>query len=1036
MRVNLVLLLVIVAIFGGSSILGQSPNASISGVVLDPDKKSIAEAEILVVNDYTRVQYEAKTNAEGFFAVSNLPPGQYRIQVSKVGFKAIIKPDIILNVQDALAINFTLPIGASSVVVTVEGGAPLINTQSGAVGTVIDRNFVESLPLNGRSFNTLLQLTPGVVIVPSGNGGALGQFSIGGQRTNGNSFLVDGASANFGTAPYLALGQSGLGGQQAFNALGGTSSLVSVDALQEFRIETSSFDAEFGRSPGGQVLLTTRSGTNQFHGGIFDYFRNDALDANDWFANSLAGSPHAAERHNDFGGFLGGRLRKDKSFFFFSYEGARLRLPASTVISVPSAAARSSASPQVGPYLDAYPAPNGPTSADGTTAQFTGVYSNQATLNATSLRIDNQIGNKASLFARYNYAPSRTVSRTGSLSSSETQPSNVQTGTVGVNLLTGGLSQSIRGNYSTQGAFNLFALDSFGGAKPPTTNALFSNLPVDATNIFFTISGMPTLFDGANTRNRTKQFNVMDGAATIRGAHAVKFGIDYRLLDLDAKLNRYQLNYQPGTVAQLLASGETGTLVVFAFNEGQVRSQSLALYGQDSWRLTARLTLSYGVRWEFAPAPAALNGTSLAAWTNTNSPSEIVAAPQGAALWKTSYGNFAPRLGLAYQPTQRGDLVLRAGWGIFYDVGAGAASNLVRSWPNSQSMSSQNVPLPIADVAPYVPPIGNFSPPYRGTLSGLSPDLKLPMSYQWNLAVEKSFVGKQVITATYSGQAGENLLRLEALAQPNANFAPGSVFQLTNNSANSNYQAMQVQYRKPLSDHVQALLNYTWSHSIDNSSADQVVFFSNSAVALSEQGDRGNSDFDVRHSFSGAFTYEIPAAQKVGALKYLTQDWSVEGVVVARTDFPLNASVLAASPVGFNVFLRPNLVPGQNFWSVNATAPGGKMLNPNAFSIPSPLMQGNEGRNDIPGFGLTEVDLSLARRFHMREPLTVEFRTDAFNLLNHPNFTNPLGYFVPGTVNPTLLRSSEMLSQGLGGLNPLFQIGGPRSLQLSLRLSF
>src|SRR5208283_1992488 len=220
------------------------------------------------------VQYSGKTNGEGYYVVPNIPPGTYRIQVSNSGFKTIIKPDIVIHVQDALAINFTLPIGAASEIVTVQGGAPLINTENAAVSTVIDRNFVESLPLNGRSFDTLLQLTPGVVIAPTANfGAAPGQFSIAGQRTDANNFSVDGVSANFGVSGSSnLLGQSGTGTQQAFSALGGTSSLVSVEALQEFRIETSSFAPEFGRAPGGQVILTTRSGTNDLHGGIYEYF--------------------------------------------------------------------------------------------------------------------------------------------------------------------------------------------------------------------------------------------------------------------------------------------------------------------------------------------------------------------------------------------------------------------------------------------------------------------------------------------------------------------------------------------------------------------------------------------------------------------------------------------------------------------------------------------------------------------------------------------------------------------------------------------
>src|SRR5580700_7794497 len=206
---------------------GQSPNGTINGLVLDPTGGTVPGAEIRIANDATGVQYTGKTNSEGIYVVTNLPPGPYRLQVSKIGFKTLIKPDIILNVQDSLAINFTLLVGAASEVVTVQGGAALVNTESGSVSTVIDRNFVESLPLNGRSFNTLLQLTPGVVIAPSGPNNQ-GQFSIAGQRTTANNFLIDGVSANFGVAPTVGQGTSGTGSAQAFSVLGGTSSLVSV----------------------------------------------------------------------------------------------------------------------------------------------------------------------------------------------------------------------------------------------------------------------------------------------------------------------------------------------------------------------------------------------------------------------------------------------------------------------------------------------------------------------------------------------------------------------------------------------------------------------------------------------------------------------------------------------------------------------------------------------------------------------------------------------------------------------------------------
>lgn len=279
-------------------LLAQSPSGNINGFVTDPTHAAVRDAEIIAVNDVTGVQYTTKTNSEGIYVLPNLPPGPYRVQVSKIGFKTLIKPDITLNVQDSLSINFTLLIGAFHEIVTIEGGAPLVNTESASVSTVIDRNFVESLPLNGRSFNTLLQLTPGVTTAPA-NPGSPGQFSVSGQRTDANNFMVDGVSANFGTTAGFYPGESGTGTAQAFSALGGTSSLVSVEALQEFRVETSSFAPAFGTAPGAQVALTTRSGTNALHGGAYEYFRNTVFDANDWFAES-AGQERAPEHHNDF----------------------------------------------------------------------------------------------------------------------------------------------------------------------------------------------------------------------------------------------------------------------------------------------------------------------------------------------------------------------------------------------------------------------------------------------------------------------------------------------------------------------------------------------------------------------------------------------------------------------------------------------------------------------------------------------------------------------------------------------------------------
>lgn len=1012
------------------SVSAQTTLASVTGRVLDPNAAVIVEATIAARNVDTGIETTVQTNEDGIYHFADLGPGNYEFSVSKRGFKVIVKPGVTLHVADTISMNFNMQVGDIRETVMVEAGAPLINTESAAVSTVIDRNFVGQLPLNGRSFNTLLQLTPGVVIaqIPTGGTSAPGQFSIAGQRTDANSFTVDGVSANFGVGVSANLGQSGTGSAQAFSALGGTSSLVSVEALQEFRIETSSFAPEFGRSPGGQVILTTRPGTNDFHGGIYEYFRNDVLDANDWFADQ-AGKSRAAERHNDFGGFVGGPIWKDKTFFFSSYEGARLRLPQARVQQVPSEYARSTASADVAPFLDAYPQPDDRTVTAGVyTSPFTGAYSNSATLDAGSVRIDHTFDSRFSIFARFNDAPSDTLGRvTGkSLNTLSNVTANAKTLTVGANmLLRAGIFNSVRGNYSTQTANQIDALDSFGGAVPLNLNLLLGSLSSTDNWGTVNIRGAGVFDAGPVARNRTKQVNFVDDLSAVVGRHQLKFGGDYRAIFLDIKpYEHLVVLYSFGGVKPLVSTG-SGFLQAITQLPSQFRTQAFSLYAQDTWKLIPRLTLTYGVRWEVSPAPSPRGNTTLASWRNVNNPTAITLAPPGTPLWNTTYSNFGPRIGLAYSLTQSGDFLIRAGGGIFYDLGVGGAADLASIYPNAVSAFAP-VSLPITNVNT---PMISLQPPYDFT-AGFTPNLKLPRSYQWNLALEKSFGRKQAVSATYVGQAGRDLLRQEALFQPNPNFS--SEFLLTQNDARSNYNALQLQYRRSLSQHVQGLLNYTWSHSLDNASNDVVAGISNTVI--SGASDYASSDFDVRHSFSGALTYDIPGAGKSGPLAFLTKNWSINAVIVARSGFPFNLIVFSTSPDPLAVATsRPDRVSGQPVWIATPSAGGGKSVNPNAFSIPSTTRQGTEGRNDIPGFGLTQVDLSTARKFPFSERVNLTFRVDAFNVLNHPNFANPLAFLEFG---PAFLQSPSMLNQGLGGLSPLFQEGGPRSLQLSLRLLF
>ena len=1027
------------------AVMGQNPYATVTGRVVDPANATIVGAKVEIVNSETGAKYSVETNSEGIYTIPSLQPGIYRMEVSKPGFKALLKPDIVLHVQDVIAINFSLPLGSISETVTVTGGAPLVNTESAAVSTVIDRHFVENLPLNGRSFNTLLQLTPGVTIVPS-TGGSPGQFSINGQRTNANSFQVDGVSVNFGTAT-LPL-QQGAGGTQAFNAYGGTSSLVSIDALQEFRVETSSYAPEFGRTPGGQVIISTRSGTNQFHGTLFDYFRNDVLDANDWFANA-AGKPRAPERQNDFGGVLGGHIIRDRTFFFLSYEGLRLRQPQSQVIQVPSLAWRASAIPAAAAILNAYPKPdpNASVSADGNASPFTGVWSNQITMDAGSVRIDHTINSRLSAFGRYNRSPSQTAFRLGSLSTNLFTEVNTTTVTTGANwLISSKMQDSLRFNYSRQTASSFAELDSLGGATPPPPTLLFAptTSPKDSTVIFSPIlpgDNVPFLFRGLNGgTTQTAQWNIVDDLSVTKGSHQLKLGIDYRRLPSDQSGTKSNANYIPlfaSGASQFASSGTVAIAANAVTKPASFSFSSFSAYAQDAWKIGRRVSLTYGLRWELNPPPSVAEGTVLASWQNTNNLAQLTLAPAGTALWHTTYGNFAPRIGVAWQLTQKGDIVVRGGWGIFYDLGTGITPQLGSAFPNRAQVTFSNGTFPVPDTDPaFRNPSISLQPPYVGQIiDAISPDLELPYSYQWNVAVEKSLWGKQALSVTYVGQVGRRLLRAEGLLPPAPNFRQ-TTFVLTRNGDTSDYHALQIQFRRPLSQRLQALLNYTWSHSIDTNSSDQIT--SISSFALSVPNERASSSFDVRQNVTGAVTFDVPGLRRNVFLRALSENWSLDGVFQARTGFPLHIFTTAVPiPGQVATNTRPDLVPGVPIWIVDGNVPGGKRLNAAAFVIPTTPRQGTLGRNAFAGFGATQIDTSLGRKFVLTERLNLQFRADVFNVFNHPNFSNadPFGQLPAG---PSFGRATQMLNRGLGptGLNALYQIGGPRSIQLALKLAF
>ena len=1030
--IMLVIAIVKMATVGMLTANAQSTMATLKGVVTDEKGSVVIGAAITVINHDTALRRQATTNNEGYFTVSLLPAGNYTVAAQQSGFSPVEIRGVILNANDQRALQIQLKvsqIGAS--VEIVSGVVPL--ESSPAVSTLIDRQFVENLPLNGRSLQPLIALTPGVTLTSY-----QGQFSVNGQRATANYFTVDGVSANIGSSNSPYVDKGGAGALAGFNTLGGTSNLVSVDALQEIQIQTSTYAPEFGRMPGAQISMTTRSGTNQLRGTVFNYLRNEILDANDWFANSQ-NLPKAPMRQNNFGGVLGGPIvlphlyhGRDRSFFFFSYEGLRLRQPQTIVAEVPSMASRQRAPEKIRPVLEAFPIPTGRETGGGK-AEFVGSSSNPSVTDSISIRLDHTVNKKLTFFGRYNYAPSETTTRFPSnyYSPSVLNPvvSNTETITAGATwIITQNLSNEFRANWSENRGAYYYDLDNFGGAVPFQDSLVFPSYASrrDSEFRFLMTSGGYILL-GRDGDNFQRQVNLVDNLSFNTGGHAFKFGVDYRRLTPVIDSRRYLLQFSFADIGSAIAGRASSVRIDTSSGPRYPLFTNFSAYAQDTWRITPRVTFTYGLRWEVNPPPTERKGRDALAVDQVDNPNTIKLRPQGTPLWQTTYNNFSPRVGVAYQLSQiKGwETVLRGGAGMFYDIGSSQAGSAWGPYTPFSSFKRWNaVTYPLDPPSLYDPAPFNLDPPY--TIYAFDPHLKLPITYQWNFAIEQSINSNQTLSISYVGAAGRRLLLTDYLNNPNPNF---TYIYLIRNAATSDYHALQAEFQRRLSRRLQALVAYTWAHSIDISSDE------GSNGIRSDKMDpalnRGSSDYDIRHTLNAAVTYDLPTSSIGRVVDSILGRWSVDVLFKAHSGAPINVySSRELTDIGVQS-ARPDLVLGVPLWIDAPTVAGGKRLNRGAFSIPVGR-QGSLGRNALRGFGAWQLDLALRRQFNFTERFNLQLRAEAFNIFNHPNFG------IPDTTLTSAYfgRSTKMLGRSLGGLNALYQVGGPRSLQMALKLQF
>jgi hypothetical protein len=514
---------------------------------------------------------------------------------------------------------------------------------------------------------------------------------------------------------------------------------------------------------------------------------------------------------------------------------------------------------------------------------------------------------------------------------------------------------------------------------------------------------------GSEGDRRQRQFQLLQSASLNEGRHALRFGFDYRRIVPIRRDATGTLSVIANDVSAVVNSSSFWIARSPALSESTVVTE-WSLWAQDTWQVSRRLTVTPGLRWEFTPAPV-FSGT-----VYFFNPANGNVQQEQQPLWPASYRNFAPRLGAAYRLDNDGRTVLRAAAGLFYDSSLSIATDLINGGPLSISSFVSQMHAPFSTQLSY----------------GLMSDLRMPRLVQWNVLLDHAFGTHDVVSLGYVASTGRFLLRREIGGAGNT---PTFLTALTTNDSQSEYQGLQVQYRRRVVEGFQALASYAWSHSIDDDSSDSFLVWAGAGTSVA--GDRGSSDFDLRHSFTAALTYEFPA--RAAGTGRLLGGWALDAMVRARTGFPI--TVLESEQymgIALANAFRPNLAAGAPLWITDSNAPGGRRINPSAFQATPSGVQGSLGRNAMTGFGMSQVDLAVRREFRLGERRTLQFRMEAFNSLNQANFADPVTFLS----SPMFGESTSMLNLMLGtgspgsGLSPILQTGGARSFQAALRFHF
>lgn len=1061
----------------------------LSGIVVDQNGDVIPGVEVTILSASGTLERTVLTDFEGFFTFPFLPPDEYILKISKEGFDPSEIPDLLVSEGNERQFKIELKINSLSETIEVEAASALIDENKGN-STTFNQADIEKFPAGGRNHQSLINLVPGVVITPVDNKN-LGQFSANGQRTNANYFTVDGVSANFGTTNYDFLGQTGSGSIPSRNIQGGLDNLISTEAVREVKIQTLDFAASTGKMPGATVSFISRSGGKEISFSVFENFRNGRFNAKDYF--DIEKPPHIF--HN-FGGSLGaplfspGRRRDENSnnqtFFFLSFEAKRFTLPQPTIITeVPSADIRQDTlNPVAQAIYNSFPLPNEKdessaanssfqtrTSATDVystayfpkTGQFRATYSDPNASENYNLRVDHIFNSKFSLFGRFNYSPSFAENRNPENLSSFTKSDQItRTLTIGsTQIFSSKIVNEFRFNLSKQNGNTVHDFDGrYGGTLPDKSIFIPSVFEADKTHFNFTLNGFPDslrFFYGNYAQNEMRQLAFSDNLSYSSGRHEIKIGVDYRELSPTLRASGYGINYDFNS-AKSIATGTANRVSFYKNPNVFTKVFSISSFLQDNWKVNSRFNLIYGLRWEINPAPS--TGGKNALLTLENAPdlsqadqTKLTLAPTGTPYYQTSYKNIAPRLGAAFQIFNKSDkqIVLRGGIGTFFDLGQSQFNEITSPFEHSNGFA-ENLTLPINNF-PFNFSSNSADPSLRPAVVSAISDYKTPRTYFWNLSAQIKIGNRQMFSASYVGGAGRSLQRTLTLDLAKSESAGNGYFSqkfskiiYIDNAYSSDYHSFQFQYSRSLASGFNHFVNYSWSHSIDNNSSDSNI--STPFLNYPVSGDRGNSDFDVRHSLNAGFSYNLPQVKSKNLIGKILRNWTFGGVFFARTGLPYDVKIAEFNPV-INDFSyrRADLISDLPIFLQANESPTGIRLNPDAFTKPvQQFAQGNLGRNVFSGPAVWQFDSSLGKKFDLTGKLQMQLRVEVYNVFNRPNFSNPptrILYQSEEKIIPkdfgiprTTMARGFASAEPTGGVSPIFQLGSSRMLQFNVRIKF